>query len=404
MEGGGLMNFRKAILGLSLFVILSITTQAFADTAEVIPKGVFRTGVAGKFYFPVDQAFKDDGTTADPAYKYNANLNSRAFPALAPYDAIFGPGGATLGTSHVSFEYDFQIYELGFQYGITDRLSAGIMVPYWFVKNNVTASVDSSTANLGFNPTGVGPPIIPIAAGGVRATSAQIQQLLVSSFGYKPIETWKGDGLADIEAGVKYQYFKTNDWRLAGTFGVRMPTGQGDDADSLVDYALGSGTWALLFYSQNDYTGVKDLVLNLSLKYEHYLPYHPIMRVPTDVNLPLTANKETVERQRGDVFIGEISAQYEFYKGFTAGVLYKIGVGLRDSVSGDGGLDYTQVELQTDYREQVFVVSLGFNTLAFYKENKFPVPLTAGIAYRNRFEGYNVLKSQYIELGLGIYF
>jgi hypothetical protein len=399
------MNFRKAIVCLSLLAVLAITAQAYADTAEVLPKGIFRTGIVAKWYFPVDETFKDDGKTANPAYKYNASLNSVVFPQLAPYDALFGPGNATLGTTNVSFKYDFQIYEFGFQYGITDRLSAGIMIPYWFVTNNVSASIDTSHANLGFNP-GPGPAVVPLPpyGPGVKATSEQIQQLIMSQYGYKRIQTWKGNGLSDIEAGLKYQYYKSDNFRLAGTFGARIPTGLGDDADDLTDYAFGSGTWGLLFWFQNDYIGVKDLVLNLTLKYEHYLPYQPIMRVPTDVNHPITANKETVDRQRGDVYIGEVSAQYEFYKGFTVGALYKIGVGLRDSVTGSQGRDYTQIALQTDFREQVFLVSLGYNTLAFYKENKFPVPMTANISYRNRFEGYNTLKSQYIELGLGMYF
>lgn len=397
------MKFVKANLFLSLCIVFSFSTSVFADTAETLPKGVFRSAVLGKFYLPVDETFKDNGETADPAYKYNAKLNSTVFPALAPYDAIFGPGKASLGNSVVSFEYDFQIYELYFQYGITDRLSAGIMVPYWFVKNDVSASLDTSTANLGRNP-GPGPSIIPIAKGGVPLQAGDIQRLLGTTYGYKPIETWKGDGMSDIEAGLKYLYYKSDNWRLAATLGVRMPTGETDDPDSLVDYALGAGCWAVLFQSQNDYVGIRNLVLNATFKYELNLPDHEVMRVPNDVRYPLTMNREEVSRDSGDVMIMELSAQYEFYKGFTIGAMYKLGYGFEDRIDGNMGYRYNQVEEETDYREQVFIVGLGFNTLAFYKEKAFPVPLTFNVSYRNRFEGMNTLKSQYIEAALGIYF
>ncbi|MBP2678004.1 MAG: hypothetical protein H6Q82_1069, partial [Deltaproteobacteria bacterium] len=40
-----------------------------------------------------------------------------------------------------------------------------------------------------------------------------------------------------------------------------------------------------------------------------------------------------------------------------------------------------------------------------YTEKKFPVPLTANIAYRNRFDGKNnVYKSDYVQIGLQVFF
>lgn len=396
---------------LSFFFIVFSTITAFADTAEVLPKGVFRSAVLGKFYFPVDEKFKDNGETADPAYKYNANVNSTVFPDLSLIEAGFGlpAGSASLGTTVVSFEYDFQLYELYFAYGITDRLSAGIMIPYWFVKNNVDARLDTTTATVGANPNPGGPPFgatpfVPIALGGVPLTSADIQRLLATNYGYKPVKTWENDGLSDIELGLKYLYYQSNNWRLASTVGLRLPTGETDDPDSLVDYPLGSGAWAILFALQNDYIGIKNLVLNATFKYDLYIPDHEVMRIPDDVRYPLTANKEEVSRDRGDVITMELSAQYEFYKGFTIGALYKLGYGFQDHVDGNRGYIYQSVEEETDYREQVFIVGLGFNTLAFYREKTFPVPLTFGVSYRNRFEGMNTLKSQYIEAAIGIYF
>jgi hypothetical protein len=55
----------------------------------------------------------------------------------------------------------------------------------------------------------------------------------IPGYEYKRFETWSDDGLGDIEAGLKYQYFKNDKWRLAVTGAVRFPTGEVDDPDDL---------------------------------------------------------------------------------------------------------------------------------------------------------------------------
>ena len=407
------------VLLFALFLSQPGLYLSYADNAEVLPKGVSRAGVNGKFYFPVDERYDPDGHDEDIAEDFNAVLNSSVFPDLELVEIAFGmpEGSANIGRSEVSFEYDFTLAEFTYQYGITDRLTVGIMIPYWDVSNDVDANLNTSNATVGKSV--MLNTLAPIGfMDTVPLTTKDAQNLIgkgldingdgtidIKGFGYDPIERWSDSGISDIEAGLRYQYLKTANWRLAFSGGVRFPTGETEDPDNLVDYGFGSGAYALLFRFQNDYTGVENLLLNATFRYDLYLPDKETKRVSDDVNKPLTANKERVDRDLGDVIELEGSASYQFIEGFNISLLYKYGFGFKDRISGDKGYAYESLEDETDYTEQVGIVRLSYSTISLFKAKKFPIPLTASISYRNRFAGSNnVLKSQYIGFGLAVYF
>jgi hypothetical protein len=405
-----------------------VFTLSYADNAEVLPKGVSMVGIDSRFYFPVDERYDPDGHTEDVAEDYNATLDSAVFPDLGLVEAGFGlpAGSANIGRSVISFEYDFTIVELSFRHGITDRLTVGIMIPYWDVKNDVDARLDSSNATVGANPFfgGAldpfgGAPIVPLSFGGVPLSTQDAQDLIgrgldinddgtidIEGFGFKPVKSWSGSGLSDIEAGFRYQYLKTEDWRLAFTGGVRFPTGETDDPDDLMDYPLGSGAWALLFQFNQDYVGIKNLLLNATFRYDLILPDKETLRVLENVDQPLSPNKEKVDRDYGDIFEFEVSGMYQLSEAFSLSLLYKYGFSLKDDISGDQESHvYKPLEDETDYTEHVGVVSLAYSTMPLFKAKRFPIPVNASISYRNRFAGSNnVLKSEYVSFELSVFF
>jgi hypothetical protein len=70
---------------------------SIADDAKVLPKGVFRTSLDGRFYWPVDKRYDPHGYLEDLAADYNQRtLDSQAFPSLTLVENGFGmaPGSA----------------------------------------------------------------------------------------------------------------------------------------------------------------------------------------------------------------------------------------------------------------------------------------------------------------------
>lgn len=412
---------KKSPLAFFLFILLSqIVNISYADDAEVLPKGVSRIKVDSNFYLTTHKRFNSNGDVEDVAVDYNRNLSSSVFPDLNIVESFFGmpPGSASIGKSDVSFKYDFNIVNFQYDYGVTDRLTVGVFIPYWWAKNTVNARLDTSTATVGKNPN-ITVMLVPFwIPETVPLTTNDVLNLLgrgldingdgkidIPGFGYKRFKTWSNSGLSDIEAGFRYQYLKTDKWRLAFTGGVRFPTGEDDDPDILQDYALGRGVYALLFRLNNDYTGIKNFVLNATFRYDLLLPDKEVQRVPDDVNNPITKNKEEVRRNLGDIFEFEVEGKYAFSKGFDLFLLYKYGFKQKNKISGDKGFAYKSLEEETDWTEHVGIIGLSYSTISLYKQKRFPIPLIASLSYRNRFAGSNnILKSQYIALGLQVFF
>lgn len=412
----------KHIIGICLLLLggLFILQEiSYADDADVLPKGVFRVGVDTAFYVTIDERYDPDGDAEDVAVDYNKTLDSNVFPSLGLIEDFFGmpPGSANVGRSVVSFDYDFTISEFSFAYGITDKLTAGIILPYWWARNSVSSRLNTSNASVGKNPplNTLAPFAVP---GTIPLTARDVKALLsggldingdgivdIEGFRYKWFKPWKQNGFGDLELGFRYQYLKTDNWRLAFTGGVRVPTGWIDDTDNLVDYGSSCGAYALLFRLNNDYTGIKNLVLNATFRYEFVLPDKEVQRVPDNVNNPVTLNKENVDRNLGDTIELEASGNYALAKGLNFGLTYRYGFKQKDRIDGDRGFAYESLEDETDYTEHVYTVGLSYSTIPLYMEKKFPVPLMASLSYRNRFAGSNnVFKSQYIGVGLKAYF
>ena len=401
------MRVKIAIVCFCFLFLMGTTRLSYGDSAEVLPKGVFRGDVEYSYYLPIDQKFDPDGNEEDLAADYNTNLNSSVFPVLSLVEAGFGmpAGSASLGESVIDFELNAHEVDLKFYYGLTDKLSIGTKIPYFWFKNDVTAVLDNTNATVGMNPFvpgGVAPLSVP---GTTPFTTDDVQNLLVQQFGYKRVETWSGNGVGDIEAGGRYQYLNTEDWRLAFTAGVRFPTGEVDDPDNLVDYAFGNGAWALLFRSNNDYTGIKNVILNATLEYDLVLPDHETVRVPDDVDRPLTANKENVDRDLGDIFRLKLSGDYMFYEGFGFYLFYAYGFQLKDKVSGNQGFNYNSLEEETDWTAHEYKIGLKYSTIPLFQKKKFPLPLLASIEFEDVFAGTNnFLKQQLFTFKLAVFF
>ena len=155
------------------------------------------------------------------------------------------------------------------------------------------------------------------------------------------------DGIGDIQLGGKYQYWRSQDLRLTAGGGVRFPTGRQDDPDDLVDMSWSSGAYGLFARFQHDYLvsnlwkaqptaasiGVAapgNLILNGSFRYEWVLPDEATLRVG-DANT-LTRTRERLDRDLGDRFDFEFSAQYQLTSALALSLAYRYGFKLERRV------------------------------------------------------------------------
>jgi hypothetical protein len=294
-----------------------------------------------------------------------------------------------------------------------------------------------SSANVGVR-TGPGAglcggtaPVLPLACPNTRRfTTEDVQRLLggglggIPGFGFKRIRDFSDHGIGDIQLGAKYQYWRSQDVRLAAGGGVRFPTGRQDDPNDLVDMQWSSGAYGLFARFQHDwivsnlwkeeptparlgYANPGDLTLNGSFRYEWVLPDEATLRVG-DPNT-LTTTRERLDRDLGDRFDFEFSGQYQLTSGLAFSVAYRYGFKLKDDFRSHRGLRTQVLEEDTDSTEQVYILRLTYSTLPLYREGRFPFPLEVAVSWRDRFAGSGprstgspsqVLNTQYIGLHL----
>jgi len=397
---------RHLKIGLGIVLVLlgiAISDRVHADDAAVLPQGISRAYWDFYRYKPTTHRYNADGNREALAYPFtNAALDSDVLESLQPLDA-FVPGKATLGDVSVEYLYDIDILDLGYAYGLTDKLSIGIHIPYYWITNNVDTALDTSSANVGLNPV-TGACCIPLAAGGVPMDTDDVQNLIVDEYGYSEIDDWQRDGIGDIELGGKYRVFQDQDSAFAITGGLRIPTGYEDDADKLNDVAWSYGTHALLLRLHYDYLlsnlwkpaasqmqqlvrSGGDLLVNLTFRYDYMFPDDKIMRIGDTPDQVLTTNRERVDRELGDLYNFEASMKYHVSEALAFTLTYTYGGKFKDKIEGDQDFNYASLEADTDSHQQIVILAASYSTLAAWQQQNSRLPMELSLAYRERFDG-----------------
>lgn len=414
----------SARVGIRLGFLLGISvipfTASLADdnSALTLPQGVSLFDTTFYYYFPITERYNADGEVEPLGAALSADLNSQVFPALKALDPFVG-GAATIGNSVVESELTYRWWEFNYAYGINDQFSVGIKIPYNYSKNTVNARLDASSANVGKNPLygtpqdPVGSPLIPTAIGGIPLTTEDVQDLLgqgldvngdgqvdIPGYGYNRFQTVSESGIGDIELLGKYKFYEERPWRLAGTFGVRLPTGKLGDPDELGSIDFGTDQTDLLFRFHADYLVTKNLLFDLTLRYDWQLPGKRTLRIPESSGQPITPYKETVDLDPGDGFEVDLLADYQFTPEWSASLRYSYTQKFEDSIDGDQGFPYYVLEDASAEKSQRIFLTVGYSTIQKYLDKQAPIPFAAGLTYRNRFAGENTTKSQYLSLSL----
>jgi hypothetical protein len=390
----------RVLLAIMLLVPLH---AAVADDAQVLPQGVFHLSVEASFSFPVTERFTSNGGTEALATDFNRDLNSTVFSDLRLVEAGFRlpEGSATFGRSVVDFTRHIQITTVRAAYGLTDRLSLGVRVPYWTQENQVQATLDNRTATVGFNPAVPGG-VAPLGVPGTRPPTTEDIQAFVERLGFRRVETWSDASFSDSFAGGKYQYFQSEHWRLAATGRVRFPTGRWDDPNNLVDFPTGFDAWEPGLELHQDVVWQRpgrtrrlgvlttgELVLNTRFQYEAIFPDTKPFRV-CPIHQPICPHFDPhVRRDLGDLVEAELAGTVGLLPGLTLMPMYTYTHKFQDQFRGDRGFDYGQLQAQTETDFHTLELRLAYTTALLVAQQRFPVPLSLSVRYIDRVAGNN---------------
>jgi hypothetical protein len=372
-----------------LVVMLLVPLHAaVADDAQVLPQGVFHLSVEASFSFPVTERFTSSGGTEALATDFNRDLNSTVFSDLRLVETAFRlpEGSATFGRSVVDFTRHIQIYTTRAAYGLTDRLSLGVRVPYWTQENQVHATLDNRTATVGFNPAVPGG-VAPLGVPGTRPPTTEDIQAFVERLGFRRVATWSDASLSDSFAGAKYQYYRSARW---------------DDPNNLVDFPTGFDAWGLGLELHQDFVWQRpglaqrlgvltagEFFLTTTFQYEAIFPDTKPFRV-CSIHQPICPNFDPqVRRDVGDLVEAEIAGTVGLLPGLTLTPMYTYTHKFQDHFRGDLGFNYGQLQAETEGDVHTLDLRLAYSTALLFAEKRFPVPLSVSLRYVDRLAGNN---------------
>jgi hypothetical protein len=182
---------------------LSFATVASADDALVLPKSRMSLKLEHLFSFATHERWNPQGRAEALAGAFDGRaLDSSLFSTLAVLDPLLPGGRASIGDSAVHFEYQFDILRVTAAYGITDQLTLGLDLLYYWVHNDVDVAVHTgpgSSANVGLRTgAGAGPCAVPVAVLPLscpntrRFTTEDVQQILGPGLPGIPGFGWTG--------------------------------------------------------------------------------------------------------------------------------------------------------------------------------------------------------------------
>lgn len=402
----------------SSFCVLSsllFTETSFADDAKVLPKGLWRAQFVSGFTY-VEDRFNGSGVSTSLGSGFSQTISPQFLAALKPevkqlvtaLNAMSPGMGDSLAVAQVDMELEANILTNLFvlEYGMTKRLSVGVILPLVYASTSVKAN---STPSAEFQQmlSKAPPTLRPALLAMQNQTSIEnLNAVLENDLGYSSgLESWSGSGLGDLEIGAKYNYVKSHPYRLTLKSGLRIPTGRQDDPNQLFDVAFGDGQFDLGFYHYADYDLFSNLYFSHELGYVVQLPHTSNYRVPVIDGVQISSVEASLSRDPGDYWETGLEMSYKPFELMTSSIKYRFFQKFKDEYSGDaGGLDVSRLASNSAQTLHQGQFQLGVSNIALVKQGKAKFPVEVIAFYYHPFAGENINQAKTVGLRLKSYF
>lgn len=329
------------------------------------------------------------------------NLDARVFPALA----LLGPG-SSLGSTSASSRMSAKVVQLTLGYGVTENLTAGIILPWGRVTNSVNFSVGGGNIgfNAAFNPAlpagGANFPFAPVGAGAsAPLDTAGMQAILtnpVFGLAYKPLQTATAEGLSDPTVGVLWRAWQgeIGSAKSSATLGlgVRLGISPQNDPDNLADLPLDDGSTDLIVQMETTHQLGALWDLRLQAKHTRQTEDNYTARVPRPGELlPGWAAREKLKRNLGDFMEYDIELGRRFGN-WRASATWHRWDKSADRYHSSLGTDTSALEQNTRILADQWRLSLSWSGIQAWRNGSFPLPLILKLEAQQTYRGINMPK------------
>lgn len=361
------------VLWSALALALLLTLPAFAENTEVLPKG--RSSVSLSYFSDgITREFDNGGGNRELGY----NLNHVDITALANQVLLEKTGPLPFpilkncGT-YLDARVDVYGAAFSYQYGVTDRLTVGVGLPYYMMARG---DVDFGI-NMAFSAPAIGAGIDDLILASTTPVG-MVQGFLKDKLGYKPVKPWEGEpGIGDVIVGGKYRFLNDPAVKAAASGFISIPTGRPDNERILTDIAYGSGSYLTGLGLIADVTPLDWLTVGLAGGYVLDLPYDRGVfvidkRNPTFYKSEFPTIHENGAYDRGDYYWLETSLSLAPGRGVKPYVGYRYMQAQSDTIDGD-------VMPKTERISRKLIVGLSASTVDSYLDKKALLPMVFNV-------------------------
>lgn len=404
----------KAGLVFSLF-IFSIIPETYADDAAVLPQGRWRLRLATA-YSQFTNQLNDSGISSSLGSTYSKSLDAKFLSLINKNSAALfkavnaAPLNANISqAAELKTDVDsmFISNTLVAEYGLTDRLSIGVIVPiiHGEIKVKSTSTPDQNFERVTNN---MPDPNLKAAMSQMSAatTTQGLNSLLTNQFQYSSgLKSWSSTGVGDVEIGAKYNYYNALPLKTTFKLGTRLPTGNEKDENVLVNAGFGDGQWDIGAYHYVDYQPLSNLYFTLETGYIAQLPNSGNYRIPLSADLPIGMAPTSLQRKLGDYWEAGLEGNLTLQKYWTISPKYRFKQKFSDSFSGGpAGVDLSLLENNTDELLHEGLIQLEYSNLPAVRAGQSRIPYGVTAFYRQPFAGKNVVDARTAGMMIKSYF
>lgn len=386
------------------------------ETTAVLPQGV-RNPRFKNLIMPMDQKFGGSGGVEPLGYKLNKVvswqdvIDGQTDPTLravteGKIDSLgFSKNGAAGRTAGVVNTYA-NVRVPVFAVGVTPRLTMAVAIPVLDVQVN---------ADTGFASTAEGQQLISSIREDDPEKAKEAQDKLNNSvntklkrLGYDEIHSTRVSNIGDVKVVGKYQTYEDSANALALKGEVTLPTGTPPNVNKALDVPTGDGqtdVGAMVIYDRY-LTHDKAFKANAYAGYTVQTPDTIERRLPVSEDDSLSADKEELERDLGDIISIGTGLSYQFAWGFNMGAAYGFQHQNKVSYSGSKFPRYRYNLLETNTRQVLHSATLGvgYSTVDLFKAKQFVLPMQLNFAYCKPIKGMNVVKNELLAFEVVLFF
>ncbi len=408
-------NYLKLLLFL-LFWLGSI--NSFAAYYDTLPKGV-RTFVYRKVETGnVDSSFNQK--EALNPYSFNFKIDADLLASISQTaDAIEQLGNIDsvaranllIGEYEISGDARVKVDGFGFGWGLTNRVTAYGILPYYTASVNINykrrasnnfeqvgSDLENQTGNGSSQATGQ-------ALGQIPDVDAPIiQYALTKELGYKDLGNWQATDFGDMELGLMFNLANEDRWGTLVAAGIVAPTGRVDDPDLLQDFSFGDGQWDLFLEFGGGYYVGNDFLINSFIRYTYQLPSEKDFRIPESLDNTLSAERGRFNEKLGNTILYQINSEFIMNDWMSVTTAYEYQFKEENTYDSSYGIANDILAYNTDFERHIMKLNLEFSSVKLFQSNEFLLPGKVIFGYQDTFSGVNTPKVKQYEIEFRMFF